>query len=193
VRPKSKAVLDPEARVRELTAYQEAFHCLRKGEQPLLLTSGEDDREVKVELLGAARAAGGVIVDNEGAGVRYADDWIAANQEHIDPYVRDLVHKVQRARDNIITERVRKHGSARPECINALCEGVKSVSEVRARIESLFSDKDDAARVTLTTTHKAKGLERERCWILSETFRPNRGTGGANLWYVAVTRAKSEL
>lgn len=71
--------------------------------------------------------------------------------------------------------------------------GAKSVSEVRARIESLFSDKDDAARVMLTTTHKAKGLERERCWILSETFRPNRGTEEANLWYVAVTRAKNEL
>lgn len=81
----------------------------------------------------------------------------------------------------------------RAECIGALCEGAKNVSEVRARIESLFSDKDDAARIMLTTTHKAKGLERERCWILSETFRPNRGTEEANLWYVAVTRAKSEL
>lgn len=81
----------------------------------------------------------------------------------------------------------------RAECIAALAEGAKSVREVRDRIESLFSDKDDAARVMLTTTHKAKGLERERCWILTETYRPTRSTEEANLWYVAVTRAKSEL
>lgn len=81
----------------------------------------------------------------------------------------------------------------RAECINALCEGAASVSEVRARIESLFSDKDDSNRIMLTTTHKAKGLERERCWILTETYRPRRSTEEANLWYVAVTRAKSEL
>lgn len=81
----------------------------------------------------------------------------------------------------------------RAECINALCEGATSVADVRARIESLFSDKDDSARIMLTTTHKAKGLERERCWILTETYRPRRSTEEANLWYVAVTRAKSEL
>lgn len=114
-KPKSKTVLDLEAKVRELSAYQEAFYCLRKGEKPLTVTSGEDDREVKVELLGASRAAGGVIIDNGGASVRYADDWIAANREHIDPYVRDVAHKVQRVRNDIIAERVRKHGSARPE------------------------------------------------------------------------------
>lgn len=78
------------------------------------------------------------------------------------------------------------------DCIAALAEGAADVAEVRARIAALFTDKDDSQRIVCTTTHKAKGLERTRAWVLADTF-----SSGCieedNLWYVAITRAKTEL
>jgi DNA helicase-2/ATP-dependent DNA helicase PcrA len=78
-------------------------------------------------------------------------------------------------------------------CIDVLCEGETSIASVTAKIQALFSDTDETRRVTLSTTHKAKGLERERAWVLADTYRPTRSTEEANLWYVAVTRAKNTL
>lgn len=79
------------------------------------------------------------------------------------------------------------------ECINAFCEGAETVAEVIARMEAMFSDQANGAHVVLSTTHKAKGLERDRAFILTGTYRPSRGVEEANLWYVAVTRAKTSL
>ncbi len=81
----------------------------------------------------------------------------------------------------------------RVECINALAEGASSVAEVRAKIDSLFSDKDDESRIVLTTVHKSKGLERNRAFVLACTFQVRRSIEEANLWYVAVTRARKAL
>lgn len=78
-------------------------------------------------------------------------------------------------------------------CIEALTEGETSVASVKARVEALFSDTDEKSRVTLSTTHKAKGLERDRAWILRDTYRPSASEEEANLFYVAVTRAKDTL
>lgn len=81
----------------------------------------------------------------------------------------------------------------RADCITALSEGETSISHVIARVESLFSDKNDADRIILSTTHKAKGLERDRVWMLADTYHRDRGCEEANIWYVAVTRARHEL
>lgn len=81
----------------------------------------------------------------------------------------------------------------RAECVHKLSEGARSVDEVIAKIRSLFSDSDDKARIVLSTVHKAKGLERDRAWLLRDTFRPTRSVEEANLYYVAVTRARSTL
>lgn len=79
------------------------------------------------------------------------------------------------------------------DCIDALCEGETSVAGVVAKIQALFSDTDETRRVTLSSTHKAKGLERDRAWILADTYRPTRSQEESNLWYVAITRAKTTL
>lgn len=79
------------------------------------------------------------------------------------------------------------------ECIQALCEGAPSVDALLAKIEVMFADSDDARMVVLGTTHKLKGLERERAFVLSWTYKAGRSVEEANLWYVAVTRAKSYL
>jgi len=79
------------------------------------------------------------------------------------------------------------------ECIDAICEGETTVASVVAKIQALFSDTDETRRVTLSSTHKAKGLERDRAWVLAGTYRPSAGLEEANLWYVAITRAKTTL
>jgi superfamily I DNA/RNA helicase len=77
------------------------------------------------------------------------------------------------------------------------------VAEVLSAIERLFSDQKPENAVILSSTHKAKGLERDRVWLLQDTYlRSRRNRLGVwegpsqeekNLFYVAVTRAKSEL
>lgn len=81
----------------------------------------------------------------------------------------------------------------RAACVHALCEGAASVGEVIAKIEALFSDSDDTRRIVCSTTHKAKGLERDRVFVLAGTYKAQRSTEEANLWYVAVTRARKSL
>jgi superfamily I DNA/RNA helicase len=81
------------------------------------------------------------------------------------------------------------------ECLLNLCEGTLTIKDLKETIEKLFNDVDDSSKVIFSTTHKAKGLERNRVFILTNTYRYGPGVEGeeANLWYVAVTRSKSEL
>jgi len=78
-------------------------------------------------------------------------------------------------------------------CILAISEGAASVKDVLSRIESLFADTDDSSRITLSTTHKAKGMERDRVWMLDATYRKRPGLEEDNLAYVAITRARKTL
>jgi superfamily I DNA/RNA helicase len=80
------------------------------------------------------------------------------------------------------------------ECLLNLCEGLLSIKDLKDTIEKLFNDVDDSNKVIFSTTHKAKGLERDRVFMLIDTYRKS-GMGGEedNLFYVAVTRAKKEL
>jgi DNA helicase-2/ATP-dependent DNA helicase PcrA len=80
------------------------------------------------------------------------------------------------------------------ECLLNLCEGTLTIKDLKETIEKLFNDVADNAKVILSTTHKAKGLERDRVFVLVGTYRKS-GAGGEedNLWYVAITRCKKEL
>jgi superfamily I DNA/RNA helicase len=79
------------------------------------------------------------------------------------------------------------------ECLENLCEDAKTLDDVKDNIKELFIDGDDSKRVILSSTHKAKGLERERVFMLNWTFRKNGPQEEKNLIYVAQTRAKSNL
>jgi superfamily I DNA/RNA helicase len=81
------------------------------------------------------------------------------------------------------------------ETLLNLCEGILTIKDLKETIEKLFNDVDDSSKVIFATTHKAKGLERDRVFVLANTYRYGPGVEGeeANLWYVAVTRSKSEL
>ncbi len=81
----------------------------------------------------------------------------------------------------------------RKACIEAICEQSETVADVLSAIERLFSDTPNDAKVRLASTHKAKGLETDRAFVLRHTYRPERGQEEENLLYVAITRAKREL
>jgi superfamily I DNA/RNA helicase len=73
------------------------------------------------------------------------------------------------------------------------------VAELISAIEALFSD-DTVGRLTLSTIHKAKGLEFERVFILDPFLMPSKYARQqwqreqeSNLAYVAITRSKNEL
>ena len=80
----------------------------------------------------------------------------------------------------------------RIDALDALCDGLTTTSELLARLESLFSDDQNTKRLMFSSVHRAKGLESDRVFVLTDTFR-----GGSveeeNLWYVAVTRSKRNL
>lgn len=91
------------------------------------------------------------------------------------------------------------------DTILAFCDDAADVADVIDRIERLFSDDKGAGglRIDLSSTHKAKGRERDRVWLFRDTYMlPKRGRDGEwlppseeeeNLLYVGVTRAKHEL
>lgn len=71
-----------------------------------------------------------------------------------------------------------------------------SVEDIEQRITSLFEDSDNARReaVVCSSVHKAKGLEWNRVCIIEETFKnKDKSQEEANIFYVAVTRAKKTL
>lgn len=92
----------------------------------------------------------------------------------------------------------------RAQCLEAIADGCDRVEALYKRCETLFTDVSSEPRIEFTSTHKAKGRERARVFLLRDTFcksRPNRATGEwsapseeeFNLLYVAITRAKTEL
>jgi DNA helicase-2/ATP-dependent DNA helicase PcrA len=79
----------------------------------------------------------------------------------------------------------------------AMTDGVDSVEAVVTRIDALFSDSGLGAAgvITLSSVHRAKGLEAERVFVLEWTLYP-RGEASpeeCNIHYVALTRAKRQL
>jgi superfamily I DNA/RNA helicase len=83
--------------------------------------------------------------------------------------------------------------SDKSDTILAFCEGAESVPAVLRRIEDLFSNITDDNAIVCSTTHKAKGLERARVFMLLDTYKPGKSIEEDNLFYVAATRAKTEL
>lgn len=81
------------------------------------------------------------------------------------------------------------------QTIRELSEGLTSMGELKARMETLFSDNDVGNSVVCSSVHKAKGLEAEKVFVLASTLYPGKrhDIEEENIHYVAVTRAKAEL
>jgi len=86
------------------------------------------------------------------------------------------------------------------ETLLALAEGAASMQDIENKLNILFVDGGSNNSVLLSSTHKAKGLEWERVFILKDTYnriRPDASSEAqreeGNIYYVAVTRAKKHL
>lgn len=78
------------------------------------------------------------------------------------------------------------------ECILAFCESALTLEDVRNNIRRMFDDKNDDARVLLSSVHRAKGSQAKRVFVLADTLSQKNQTE-KNIYYVALTRAMSEL
>jgi len=111
------------------------------------------------------------------------------------PMLRNYVEGWRDAECKRLAEKHRDTSAVedRANCVLALSDGAPSVADVIGRIETLFEDKSDQKQIILSTTHKAKGLERDRVWLLKWTYMRRPHVEENNLYYVAVTRAKQSL
>jgi superfamily I DNA/RNA helicase len=136
---------------------------------------------------------------------------VSAMLENVDKWRdKEIARLVKLERD---TDNVRDAAA----CVWALADEASTVNDVYQRIDKLFEDNPagDKSKIILTSGHRSKGLERDRVWLLRDTFmksRPRRGKNGrpeltdsgkmiwgppsaeeARVYYVALTRAKREL
>ncbi len=86
----------------------------------------------------------------------------------------------------------------RVECINALCEGVQDLTELKSNIGKIFTDEIEG--IALSSVHRAKGLEADNVFILepekmvsSKAQQEWQIQQEYNICYVALTRAKKSL
>jgi superfamily I DNA/RNA helicase len=87
------------------------------------------------------------------------------------------------------------------DCIEVIAGTCNTVTEVLAKLDALFADNISGNVVTLSTIHKAKGLESDNVWIIIPNKLPLvykdqkdwEYEQELNLKYVAVTRAKKVL
>lgn len=80
------------------------------------------------------------------------------------------------------------------ETLLSLAESAKSVNDLTAKIDALFTDDGlgQAGMVTCSSVHRAKGLEANRVFVLADTLKAHTDEE-LNIQYVAFTRAKAEL
>lgn len=107
---------------------------------------------------------------------RIVDDWCGKEVKRLTEAERDTQSTIDKA-----------------ECLHALCEGCERVEDVIAKCERLFADTSAAGAILLSSTHRAKGLEAPRVWLLRDTYCRWKGAEEENLLYVAITRSKGEL
>ena len=89
------------------------------------------------------------------------------------------------------------------DMINALeilAEGINKSEEIIDKIDEIFPKRDKKSGISLSTIHKAKGLEADNVYIACESLMPSKSAKKEweirqeyNLMYVAYTRAKNIL
>jgi DNA helicase-2/ATP-dependent DNA helicase PcrA len=129
--------------------------------------------------------------------------------------IEDLEEKIERWRDREVAKWLSKDMEDKAEAANDRAETIKviidhvddherlsppTVSDVTDAINRLFDDTPGGGKVTLSTIHKAKGLEWDRVYLLDAHLVPSRWARRPeeieqelNLLYVAITRAKLNL
>lgn len=88
----------------------------------------------------------------------------------------------------------------RTECLLAFSDEASTLSDVRSKIDRVFTDNQNSPGIKLSSIHKAKGLESKRVFYIQGFGRPMdkiktewERQQERNLCYVAITRAIEEL
>ncbi len=118
----------------------------------------------------------------QGFGVRRAGDLVQTARGWVNAELAKLGEDDQSIAEDLLD---------RVDTLEALVEGCATADQVFARLDALFEDSGPG--LLFSSTHRAKGMERDRVFVLAWTYKPNSGGEAANLWYVAITRAKREL
>jgi superfamily I DNA/RNA helicase len=112
------------------------------------------------------------------------DRWSRSATSKAIAYGKNVDRKLQQIRDVAAT-------------LEALTEDCHTVQDIYDRCTKMFVDIDNRkATITLSTVHKAKGLEWETVYILADTlyvYGKVNTPEEVNIHYVALTRAKSNL
>ena len=84
--------------------------------------------------------------------------------------------------------------------LEVLSEGINTAEEIISKIDEIFPKRDKKGGISLSTIHKAKGLEADNVFIACESLMPSKSAKKDweirqeyNLMYVAYTRAKNIL
>jgi superfamily I DNA/RNA helicase len=150
-----------------------ALSLIRKG-----IAARIEGRDIAIQLLAMVRTLrAGSVPDF----LKKVEAWLSKQIERLQR-TKTPEKKIEQARDIA-------------ETLKALAQDTKGMPDVETRINSMFQDTDATSKpcVILSSVHKAKGLEWNRVWLLTETFRKGKGVEEDNIWYVAVTRAKQSL
>lgn len=159
-----------------------AYRLIRKGRRAVVL-----GREIGQGLVALVRKMGCEDADDVDVLRGRLDAWLAKEMARH----ADREHLQQAAQD-------------KAECLQVLGdmlpEGGRTVADLCAAVERLFSNDQAAGGVTLSTIHKSKGLEWDEVTILDWHKMPAKWASRAwqrrqerHCQYVAVTRARSRL
>lgn len=122
--------------------------------------------------------------------------------------IAELVNKSETYRKNEI-DKLRAKGKRaesailslndRIDTLIALTDGIDNLSELRAKIESLFSDEKGVKKIVLSSVHKSKGLEASTVFVfdyarielnLSQEWQQKQER---HLHYISLTRSTNKL
>lgn len=101
------------------------------------------------------------------------------------------ITRLERAKQDTKVDAVRDKG----DTLRALTQDATGLPDLERRIDALFTDDGlgQAGVITLSSVHKAKGLEADTVYVLAATLRPNGDQEERNIVYVSVTRAINNL
>lgn len=121
-----------------------------------------------------------------------------AFMERLEDWKEREVNKAMKKGQESKAEAIEDKAGALQILAEGLPETRRTVTELLRVLSELFTDQN--SRITLSTVHKAKGLEADTVWWLGRSLCPSRWAKQdwqkeqeRNIMYVAITRAKTVL
>lgn len=119
----------------------------------------------------------------------FRGDFNEGIMDFIDNWEENFINSITMNNENANVSDIKD----KAECLRLIVSDVNSFEECENLLRTMFSEINSEKKITLTTAHKAKGLEREYTYVLKDTFMKYPGAQEENLYYVALTRTKNSL